>query len=88
MTAERLRIKVESYAGYRNDEIPRCFYMGDRKIDVEEILDRWIAPDHRYFKLRGGDECVYILRHDVVNDFWELTMFSSGGIDELRLSST
>lgn len=39
-------------------------------------MDRWLAPDHRYFKVRGGD-ATYILRHDVTADAWELVLFTA-----------
>ena len=42
---------------------------------MAEVLDRWLAPDHAYFKVRGNDDAVYILRHDDVADAWQLTMF-------------
>jgi hypothetical protein len=35
------------------------------------VLDRWAAPDHRYFKCRVSDGDIYILRNDVVADRWE-----------------
>lgn len=66
------------YAGYRGEETPRRFYLGDRAVDVVEVQDRWIAPDHRYFKVRGSDGAVYILRHDVILERWELTLFAAG----------
>ena len=47
----------------------------ERRIDVVDILDRWLAPDHRYFKLRGDDGDVYIVRNDSESHAWELTMF-------------
>ncbi|MDJ0949078.1 MAG: hypothetical protein QNJ94_09170 [Alphaproteobacteria bacterium] len=68
-------LRVECYAGYRGEETPRRVYFGDRPIDVDEILDRWIGQDHRYFKLRGSDGVVYILRHDEGRGDWELTMY-------------
>jgi hypothetical protein len=43
-----------------------------------EVLDRWLAPDHRYFKVRGDDSAVYILRHDEGAGEWEMTMFDCG----------
>lgn len=88
MSDEHLQIKVECYAGHQSEELPRCFYLGQHKICVEEIIDRWLAPDHRYFKLKGDDNGIYILRHDAVKDFWELTMFNRGGLNDTRLSST
>jgi hypothetical protein len=42
---------------------------------VVEVLDRWLAPDHRYFKVKGDDSDVYIVRHDPAANAWELTMF-------------
>jgi hypothetical protein len=55
---------------------------------VAEELDRWLDPEHRYFKVRGDDGDTYILRHDVPRDGWELTLFNAGGGRTARLSST
>jgi hypothetical protein len=46
-------IRVDCYAGYRGEETPRRPTMGVRHISVVEIQDRWLAPDHRYFKIIG-----------------------------------
>ncbi len=81
-------IKVECYAGYRGEETPVRFYLGERCIEVMEVLDRWLDPSHRYFKLRGDDQCIYILRHTTSEDVWEMTLFDSGHSDDTRLSST
>ncbi len=75
MSNETLAIRVECYAGYRGEETPRRFWIGERAIEVAEVLDRWLAPDHRYFKVRGDDGDAYILRHDSAADRWELTHF-------------
>jgi hypothetical protein len=71
-------VRVECYAGYREEETPRRFFLGDRKIEVVEILDRWLAPGHRYFKVHGDDGNRYILRYDSTADAWALTLFASG----------
>jgi hypothetical protein len=68
-------IQVECQAGATGDEEPLNFQLGERKIEVKEVLDRWLAPDHRYFKLRT-DEGVYILRHEVQSDVWQLTLYT------------
>ncbi|MCW8859544.1 MAG: hypothetical protein OQK97_07565 [Deltaproteobacteria bacterium] len=75
MNSPLLMVKVECYAGYRGEETPRRFYIGKRCIEVTTVLDRWLAPDHRYFKLQGDDGGIYILRHDTIAHHWELTMF-------------
>jgi hypothetical protein len=50
--------------------------MASRKIEVKDILDQWIAPDHRYFKLQGDDNAVYILRHDSTSGDWEMVFYT------------
>ena len=74
-----MRIRVECYAGYRGEETPRRFWLGAKKIEVQDVLDRWMAPDHRYFKVLGHDKAVYILRHDAISWDWELTFYQQAG---------
>lgn len=88
MTDKQRQIKVICYAGHKAEEEPRSFFLGKREIIVKAILDRWLSPEHRYFKIRGEDDAIYILRYDVVNDFWEFIMFDKGNIEDTRLSST
>jgi hypothetical protein len=72
-----MRVRVECYEGYRGQETPRRFFFGQRAVEVDEVVDRWLAPDHRYFKVAGADGSVYILRHDIESGEWELTLFES-----------
>jgi hypothetical protein len=81
-------LHVECHAGYRADEEPRRLRLGTREVEVVDVLDRWLDPAHRYFKLLGDDGAVYILRQDTNSDRWELTLFDRGESDETRLSST
>lgn len=74
-----IAVLVECYAGHRSEETPRAITLGDRRIEVAEVVDRWLAPDHRYFKLTDAGGDTYIVRHDVIHDCWELTMFQAGG---------
>jgi hypothetical protein len=66
-------LQVECYAGHKGDEKPRMLLIDERKIFVEEVLDSWLGPDHRYFKLKGDDGDVYIIRQDTTSGSWELT---------------
>jgi len=75
-----MHIRVECYAGYRGEETPRRFWLGEKRVEVQDVLDRWMAPDHRYFKILGDDLAVYILRHDVVSWAWELTFYQQAGV--------
>jgi hypothetical protein len=88
MQNQHFQIGVDCYAGYRGEESPRLLRIGEREVVVIEVLDRWLAPDHRYFKLRGDDGGIYIIRHDPYRDSWELILFDSGRSTAHRLSST
>jgi hypothetical protein len=79
MSDRLLAIHVECYAGHRGEETPRALLLGTERLAVAEVLDQWLAPDHRYFKLRGEDGHIYLVRHDVASGEWELTMFERGG---------
>ena len=68
-------IKVKCYAGYRGEEEPRALEMGGSVVDVRSISDRWLSPDHRYFKVVDADKCVYIIRHDMHTQVWELVYY-------------
>ncbi len=72
------RLRTECYSGHRGEETPRRFWAEERPIEVVEVLDRWLGPDHRYFKVRGDDGDVYVLRHDEGAGEWELWMYQRG----------
>lgn len=77
MSTTDFGIRVECYAGHCGEQEPRRFWLGERAVVVVEILDRWLSPEHRYFKVRGDDAGTYILRYDARADRWELTLFES-----------
>ncbi len=83
MADMNISVRVECYAGYRDEETPRCFHINDRRVAVAEVVDRWLAPEHRYFKVCDTDGDLYILRHDVAGDRWELAMFEAGWCSKL-----
>ncbi len=68
-------LRVECHSGFQAMERPVRFHLGCRTVEVLEVLDRWEGPDHRYFKVRGDDEAVYILRLDLETWCWELVFF-------------
>lgn len=75
-----MQIHVDCYAGYRGEETPRFIILADNKIEVVQVLDRWLAPDHRYFKLLGDDGATYIIRHDGISGRWEFVLYRAAGI--------
>jgi hypothetical protein len=38
---QAIPIKVESHAGYKADEYPRCFYWEGKKYNILQITDQW-----------------------------------------------
>ena len=68
-----ITIQVECYAGYRGEETPRRFHLDERCIEIVSVIDRWLVPDHRYFKVEGDDGQCYILRNDVETQHWVLS---------------
>jgi hypothetical protein len=73
-----MKIRVSCYEGYTSEEMPRSFFLGDRRFEVAEILDRWRGEDHEYFKVVASDGNRYILRRNWVQEEWEITLFTSG----------
>ncbi len=65
---------VETRSG-PDGESPVCFGWQGRMREVVDRIDAWQGEDHRYFRVRADDRCVYILRHDLRADRWELTFF-------------
>lgn len=65
-------ITVTCYAGYKSDERPTSFQLGERTLAVTEILDRWYDRNYNVFKVLADDGVQYLLRHDLNQDAWEL----------------
>ena len=74
-------VRVECYAGHRGEETPRRVWFDGRSVELVELRDAWLAPDHRYFKMRGADSATYILRHDQPSGRWELTLYQAPALD-------
>ena len=74
MPEERLLIVgVECSAAIAASTHP--LILGDHRISVAEVLDAWLAPDYRYFKLQSADGDTYLVRHDAGSNGWQLMMF-------------
>ena len=50
-----MKVEVESYSGFKADERPLRFRLGERWLAVEEVVDRWYDPDAVYFRVRADD---------------------------------
>jgi hypothetical protein len=70
-------IKVECYAGYKSDQRPLRFTMGEQTLEVSEVEDQWYSPSSMHFRVCASDGNIYILRHDEGQDRWSLDAFRS-----------
>ncbi|HXS98242.1 MAG TPA: hypothetical protein VN736_26775 [Candidatus Limnocylindrales bacterium] len=70
-----MRIDVETYAGFKNDERPVRLRLRERWLAVVDVVDRWYDPEAIYFKVLAEDGSNYILRHDERQDEWTLSAF-------------
>ena len=78
-----MKIKEDCYCGYRGEETQKYNSIGTSKIEFRKVLDRWLAPDYRYFKVLGDDNAIYIIRYDQEKWQWELTFFSEINVHSL-----
>jgi len=72
-----LQVHVETHSGYGGVEVPRRFRLDGREIEAVETLDQWAGRSDRYYKVRGADGSIYILRFDEKQAEWQLIMFQS-----------
>ncbi len=71
-----MRVRVETYSGYKADERPTRFHAGERDYEIDEIQDQWYSPDATWFRVKATDGNVYILRHSRgPNDDWTIESF-------------
>lgn len=70
-----MNITVHCRSGHRVDETPQSIRFDSLVVKVKTIEDRWLAPDHRYFKIIGDDNATYIIRQDMASQAWELTYY-------------
>lgn len=64
--------KVKCLAGFRANERPLSFFVGEAEVEVRTIVESWREPDYLYFKIEAKDGVVYILRHHERGDYWQV----------------
>jgi hypothetical protein len=58
----RTQIDVICYSGFKGDERPVRFRLGDVDYFVEEIVEQWYGPEAAFFKVRADDGGIYVLQ--------------------------
>jgi hypothetical protein len=67
-------VQVECYSGFKADERPLRFLLGEHWLTIEEVVDRWYDPDAVYFRVRVEDGSMYILRRSQAGE-WTLAAY-------------
>ena len=70
-----MTVQVEGYSGYKANDRPLRFCLGERWYDVVEVADRWYGPDYCYFRVRADDGNLYVLRLNERTQQWTLASF-------------
>jgi hypothetical protein len=73
-----MSVRVESYSGYRGEQEPIAFRLGERRLGVHTIVDRWYAPDQRWFRVQADDGNTYVLRHNEATGVWDVAAYRRG----------
>ena len=74
-----MQVQVEHRTNHLGLERPVRFRFDGREVEIVQIVDQWYGPDYCYFKIKGNDGNLYILRFEESRAAWELTMFQSSG---------
>ncbi len=75
----KIRVEMESRAEDEGARRPAAFTLLGRTFRVREVVDQWWGSDHTYCKLVADDGNIYVIRHDLESDTWEMVLMEAGG---------
>lgn len=70
------KVRVMTYSGYRGEETPRVILHHDKRIEVIDILSRWVEEGigdratKRFFRVKGSDGGIHLVFHDEKTAEW------------------
>lgn len=73
----KIIVSVTFASGDDGNALPEAFTLGDHTFQVSKVIDGWFGADHAYVKLVTSDGGIYILRHDLIADEWEIVLMES-----------
>ena len=73
-----MAIRVECQVGHGGESEPFAFWLGERRLAVRGIVDRWFGSTQRWVKVDADDGHLYVLRCDEKTGDWELAAFTQG----------
>lgn len=62
-------LEVIAYSGYRGEEVPRTFFLHEKRIEVVEVMRTWIEEGQgnrerkRFFRIKGSDGHTHQIYH-------------------------
>ncbi len=65
-------IRVESYSGHTADERPLRFELAGEWLHVVDVVRQWRTPEVMFFRVRGNDGLIYVLRQAHATGEWSL----------------
>lgn len=69
------QVYVQCYAGYKGEERPLRFAVGQTWLEVAQVEDRWYSPGATYFRVAVANGERYVLRREEGLDVWYLSAF-------------
>lgn len=66
------KVEVGAYSGYRANERPLFFILGDQRIDVRDVISRKRELERDLFEILADDGKVYLLSWHRTLDLWFL----------------
>jgi hypothetical protein len=63
---------VECHSGYLYAQRPTLFYWQGEKKLVEAVLDQWLTPTHRSFRVITPDQQIFELHFQLDIEDWEV----------------
>jgi hypothetical protein len=81
-----MKISVYGCPDHRGEQEPHVFYLGERRLPVVAILDRWLDTGRRYFEVSVDDGRRFVLRHEPSSGHWELAAVYRAGRSPLRVA--
>jgi hypothetical protein len=69
-----MRVRVETYSGYKADQRPVRFEMNGRTYEIEAVEDQWFSPGATWFRVLAGGG-IYVLKHALPPGEWTIESF-------------
>ena len=76
MEGSGARIEVIAYSGYRGEETPRAVVFRGKRIEVTQIVKRWVEErsdrreTKRFYQIKGSDGNLYTIYYEEKSMEW------------------